>query len=338
MEPAWLEPRDLLAASRASEDRGLDLLNLLKDSGRKVGVNEGDSDFNRFVSTEAPDSSSPGEEEEPEATPHAQGLGPEAALALPGGGGLLGLGTLGAIDLPPPEWAGVFTVMMRNLPNKFTQQLLIEEMDAAGFWGLYDFLYLPIDPETGANKGYSFLNFVDPSYAWIFRVTFEGRRLGRFNSNKVVTITPAALQGFEANYAHYSSSRVSRGDPAARPLFLREPIQKAKEAPRAEAGGKAASKRGPRRCRNSLIDAAAKQQQRRQAALPPAAAAWAASEALAAWNMSMIGGLTSAPPPPLSFAQMQAARPVARFCHACGAKMEQAHAFCSTCGSARIDV
>lgn len=337
MEPAFLELGGY-DVPRSAEAKNLDLLKLLK-----VDVNDDESDFNRIVSTQAPDSSSPGEEDEFEATPHGQGGDFEAGLVPPMGSGLLGLGTPGTIDLPPPEWTGVLTVMMRNLPNKFTQQFLIEEMDAAGFWGLYDFLYLPIDHDTGANKGYAFLNFFDPSYAWIFRVTFEGRKLGNFNSHKVVTITPAALQGFEANYAHYSSSRVSRGDPAARPLFLRQPpIRTARESTSAETGGKAGSKRGPRRCRNSLIDAAAKQQQRRQAAALPAAAAWAASEALAAWNMSMMGGLPSMPPPPLGVAPVQAgaraARPAARFCHACGAELEQAGAFCSACGAARIEL
>lgn len=56
-----------------------------------------------------------------------------------------------------------------------------------------------------------------------------------------------------------------------------------------------------------------------------------------------MGGLPSMAPPPLSFVQMQAgaepaAQPVARFCHACGAKMERAHAYCALCGAARIEL
>ncbi|CAK0861572.1 unnamed protein product [Prorocentrum cordatum] len=80
----------------------------------------------------------------------------------------------------------------------------------------------PADPETQANRGYCFLNFIDPSFAWMFKMSYEGKKMAKFNSNKVVSVTPATLQGFEANYAHYSSARVNRGDPAARPLFLRE--------------------------------------------------------------------------------------------------------------------
>jgi hypothetical protein len=128
------------------------------------------------------------------------------------------------IHLPlPPEWSQVTTVMMRNLPNKYTQRMLITEVNQNGFLGTFDFFYLPIDQETTANRGYGFLNFIAPYYAWAFHNMFEGRRMSRFNSAKVVSVTPSTLQGFQANYMHYSSARVNRGDPSARPLFLREP-------------------------------------------------------------------------------------------------------------------
>merc|ERR1719335_2136374 len=103
--------------------------------------------------------------------------------------------------------------------------MLLTEINHAGFLGAFDFLYLPIDPETRANRGYAFLNFVNPCFAWMFKLTFEGRKMNQFNSNKVVSVMPATLQGFDANHAHYASARVNRGDPAARPLFLREPSQ-----------------------------------------------------------------------------------------------------------------
>merc|ERR1712217_825963 len=103
--------------------------------------------------------------------------------------------------------------------------MLLTEINETGFLGSFDFLYLPIDPETNVNRGYAFLNFIDPRFAWMFKVQFESRKMNRFNSNKVVNVMPATLQGFEANYAHYATARVNRGDPAARPLFLREPKQ-----------------------------------------------------------------------------------------------------------------
>lgn len=148
-----------------------------------------------------------------------------ASLAKNSGPGLYEdcAGGLATPPIAPAEWAGTMTIMMRNLPNKYTQRMLLVEINHHGFLGTFDFLYVPIDPETSANRGYAFLNFIDPGFAWMFKMTYECKKMNKFNSNKVVTVAPAALQGFESNYAHYASSRVNRGDPAARPLFFREP-------------------------------------------------------------------------------------------------------------------
>eukprot|EP00747_Dinoflagellata_sp_TGD_P042928 gnl/TRDRNA2_/TRDRNA2_142384_c1_seq6.p1 gnl/TRDRNA2_/TRDRNA2_142384_c1~~gnl/TRDRNA2_/TRDRNA2_142384_c1_seq6.p1 ORF type:complete len:363 (+),score=67.82 gnl/TRDRNA2_/TRDRNA2_142384_c1_seq6:55-1143(+) len=140
----------------------------------------------------------------------------------------MGMANFPTITPPMPvtgleDAALVHTVMMRNLPNKYTQQMLLEEINLAGFAGTFDFFYLPIDPETHANRGYAFINFDNPSNAHKFMATFEGRQMYHFDSKKFVSCMPATLQGFEANYSHYASARVSRGDPSSRPLFLREP-------------------------------------------------------------------------------------------------------------------
>merc|ERR1719293_406942 len=94
--------------------------------------------------------------------------------------------------------------------------MLLTEINHTGFLGTFDFLYLPIDPETNANRGYSFLNFIDPGFAWMFKMSYECRKMNRFNSNKVISVVPATLQGFEANYAHYASSRWRRERPEPR--------------------------------------------------------------------------------------------------------------------------
>lgn len=141
------------------------------------------------------------------------------------------------VPLAPEEWGSATTVMMRNLPNKYTQQMLLEKLHELGFAGTFDFLYLPIDRETSANKGYCFINFSEPYYAWMLKTACEGQKMGRFNSSKEVSVVPASLQGFEANYAHYSNTHVKRGDPAARPLFLREPDPAQYQQARRQGGG-----------------------------------------------------------------------------------------------------
>jgi hypothetical protein len=130
----------------------------------------------------------------------------------------------GAFTELPPDSESFHTAMMRNLPTNFTQNMLVKEMDSGMFAGLYDFLYVPTDKETKLGKGYAFINFIKPSYAWAFKMQYEGKRLQSFNSGKMVSVTRAVLQGLAANMAHYSSSRVSRGDRDCRPLFLIEGI------------------------------------------------------------------------------------------------------------------
>lgn len=245
----------------------------------------------------------------------------------------------------PASWATTTTVMMRNLPNKYTQHMLLEELNQAGFLGTFDFVYLPIDPDTSANRGYAFMNFTDPAWAWMLKMTYEGRKMNSFNSDKVVSVAPAALQGFEANYAHYSTSRVNRGDPAARPLFLREPNMKG------QVKTSGSRRRGGRRSSGSLIDLATREQNTHtipaagppppqsqpqpqvlpqpqalpaqqapepvRASVAPAGSAAKPTEAEA--NKSGPGGAPSQSGP--------------RFCPFCGGKCQTHFRFCQFCGT-----
>eukprot|EP00930_Biecheleria_cincta_P046577 TRINITY_DN32135_c0_g1_i1.p1 TRINITY_DN32135_c0_g1~~TRINITY_DN32135_c0_g1_i1.p1 ORF type:complete len:504 (-),score=103.82 TRINITY_DN32135_c0_g1_i1:351-1835(-) len=123
-----------------------------------------------------------------------------------------------------PPWADVTTVMMRNLPNKYTQQMLLQELREAGFHmqADFDFFYLPMDHSNCANLGYCFINFTETHRANDFAEAFSGKRMRRFNSHKTAVIMPASIQGYEQNYTYYVSTRVVQAsDPQYRPLFLR---------------------------------------------------------------------------------------------------------------------
>merc|ERR1719265_345414 len=215
----------------------------------------------------------------------------------------------------PAEWLSTYTVMMRNIPNKYSQQSLREEIEYEGFEGCFDFLYLPIDPETKANKGYAFINFVDPSYAWTFRNVFEARKMSSFNSGKVVSVVPAALQGFDANYAHYSSTQVNHKDPSVRPLFLREPSQLPDKPRRRRRAG-----------RGSLIDIAARKlnalqtQEKADATIGDTSMPQTWSSVHKPSNKQQIVNVSSD------------VKPLLRFCPFCGVKVADNYNFCSFCG------
>lgn len=212
---------------------------------------------------------------------------------------------------PPPEWGNTTTVMMRNLPNKYTQHLLLSDINEAGFIGTFDFMYLPIDTETNANKGYAFVNFSEPGFAWMFKQGFEGRRMPRFNSDKVVFVSAATLQGFDANFAHYSQSRVNRGDPACRPLFLREPNP---NATMLKPIGRSGRRNGRGQRRSNLDQLAETQDLQRQL-----------EAAVQAMLVTKAQDEQQVPQSPQSGQR--------RFCPHCGSKSNPDFKFCPGCGS-----
>eukprot|EP00746_Dinoflagellata_sp_MGD_P033501 gnl/MRDRNA2_/MRDRNA2_179921_c0_seq1.p1 gnl/MRDRNA2_/MRDRNA2_179921_c0~~gnl/MRDRNA2_/MRDRNA2_179921_c0_seq1.p1 ORF type:complete len:417 (-),score=79.80 gnl/MRDRNA2_/MRDRNA2_179921_c0_seq1:3-1103(-) len=129
-----------------------------------------------------------------------------------GGGGGKGRGR-GAekepVKTPSPE--NYTTVMLRNIPNKYTQQMLLNRLNK-DFRGEFDFMYLPIDFKNKCNVGYGFINFCTPESCQKFIQQFDGidvrKCLPGLNSRKVAEVTPARMQGKAENVRRLTNSPV----------------------------------------------------------------------------------------------------------------------------------
>jgi len=101
------------------------------------------------------------------------------------------------------------TAMLRNIPNKYTQNSLLEEIDSAGFAKAYDFFYLPMDIHNRANVGYAFINFLRPSDLESFSRVFTDYVFQKHSSLKIARVSPAHIQGLEENLRHFSNRAVT---------------------------------------------------------------------------------------------------------------------------------
>lgn len=86
------------------------------------------------------------------------------------------------------------TCMIKNIPNKYTQAMLIDMINET-HWGAYDFIYLRMDFKNRCNVGYAFVNFIDPLSIASFAQRVMGRKWPRFNSDKICQVTYARIQG-----------------------------------------------------------------------------------------------------------------------------------------------
>jgi len=102
------------------------------------------------------------------------------------------------------------TLMIRNVPNRYSQRELINELKSLGFGGTFDFLYVPLDLGTMSNVGYAFVNFTENVWAEKCMEMLQNHRFKRHRqAGKVAAVSVAHIQGLEANLKHYEKSAVN---------------------------------------------------------------------------------------------------------------------------------
>jgi len=101
------------------------------------------------------------------------------------------------------------TIMLRNIPNDYSREDALELLDSKGFAGLYDFFYLPVDFDRGANMGYAFVNFISHEDAVLAKERLEGFSDWTVASQKTCEVSWGnPLQGREAHVNRYRNSPV----------------------------------------------------------------------------------------------------------------------------------
>jgi len=119
----------------------------------------------------------------------------------------------------------VTTLMIRNIPNRYSQRELINELKSLGFGGTFDFLYIPLDLGTMSNVGYAFVNFVDHLWAEKCMEAFQNYRFRRHRqAGKVAAVSVAHIQGLDGNLRHYEKSAVNTARSVWRSSSLRRHV------------------------------------------------------------------------------------------------------------------
>lgn len=105
--------------------------------------------------------------------------------------------------------SGRTTLMLRNLPNPYSRDMLLDLLVREGFSGDFDFVYYPIDFKTWVGFGYAFVNFVRHAQALRAWQHFDGFSRWQESSEKVVEVCWGnPLQGREDCIERYRNSPV----------------------------------------------------------------------------------------------------------------------------------
>jgi hypothetical protein len=99
------------------------------------------------------------------------------------------------------------TIMIQNIPNNYSQTMLLEEINLE-FDRTYDFFYLPMDYKNKCNIGYAFINFMDCKHVANFYATFHCREWSRFKSHKICAVKYGRIQGKLGLIQHFKKTNV----------------------------------------------------------------------------------------------------------------------------------
>eukprot|EP00971_Amphidinium_carterae_P022902 451755-Amphidinium_carterae.1 len=129
---------------------------------------------------------------------------------------------------PAPVHAGpckrFTTVIVRNLPMHVDQSRLHSALQDVGLDGTFDYLYVPVNFDTGCPRRYGFINFITHQLAVQFcefiSVTLPSTLFPEISGHqKALRVEVASAQGIQALIAQSSIKKVR--NPNLHPLIFR---------------------------------------------------------------------------------------------------------------------
>eukprot|EP00929_Paragymnodinium_shiwhaense_P014212 TRINITY_DN122105_c0_g1_i1.p1 TRINITY_DN122105_c0_g1~~TRINITY_DN122105_c0_g1_i1.p1 ORF type:complete len:195 (+),score=42.86 TRINITY_DN122105_c0_g1_i1:162-746(+) len=106
------------------------------------------------------------------------------------------------------------TLMVKNLPSRWSSEDILDVLHHLGFEGKYDFFYMPKRDRSGKSQslGYAFINFIDPAEAQNL-TTVAANGLLKFK-NRFATVAPAQVQGLEELRRHFAGKSIMKCEAA----------------------------------------------------------------------------------------------------------------------------
>ncbi|XP_077214030.1 uncharacterized protein LOC143848858 [Tasmannia lanceolata] len=141
-----------------------------------------------------------------------------------------------SIDLKDSDLEGRTTVMIKNIPNRYSREMLLDLLDkhcieenekahlaSDSNLSEYDFLYLPIDFKNKCNLGYAFVNFTNATAALRLYNSYHNHKWVVFDSKKICEITYARIQGKKSLVDHFRNSSFPCDSDEFLPILLTPP-------------------------------------------------------------------------------------------------------------------
>ena len=135
---------------------------------------------------------------------------------------------------PPPTGERRTTLMIKNLPNRYSRAMVVSLLEERLPSGAFDFVYVPIDFSTRQNFAYAFFNLTSPGLVKVFMSAFSGFRFSLDSGKgKTCEVVFARVQGIEANVNRLINSPIltaccrANPDDTALPLVFidNEPVR-----------------------------------------------------------------------------------------------------------------